>query len=168
MTYNPLKLLAASAVIFTGLNGIASAQGLQSQGWYKACSDQGKSKICNVQYQAVASTGQVVASINLAEISGEVERRVFQITVSTDRRIRPGVDVIVDDKKPTKIPFSFCTSTICAAEVALDDKLIGILRGGAKMRITSVNYRGTSTPIDVTLEGFGEAYDGPPLKREEI
>jgi len=163
-------LIAASALVvgFAGQTNFASAQQLKSQGWYKACSDQGKSKICNVQYQAVASTGQVVTSINLAEISGEVERRVFQVTVPTDRRVPPGIEVIVDDKEPTVIPFTFCTNSICAAEVKLDDKLIGVLKGGSKMSITSTNYQGAKSPIDVPLTGFPEAYDGPPIQQEAL
>ena len=66
----------------------------KSNGWYKACSDQGENRICNVQYQAVASTGQVIASINVAQISGKLEKRVFQITVPTGRMIPPGMRVV--------------------------------------------------------------------------
>ena len=158
-------LAIASSAVFANT---AKAQDLNSKGWQKVCSDQGKSKICNVQYQAVASTGQVVASVNLAEITGEVQKRVFQITVSTDRRIPPGVEIVVDDKKPTKIPFTFCTNTICAADKDLDDKLVAVLKGGAKMQIASVNYEGVKTPIDISLAGFPEAFDGPPIKQEDL
>ena len=139
-----------------------------SNGWYKACNDQGETKICNVQYQAVASTGQVITSVNLAEITGAVERRVFQVTVPTDRLIPPGVAMKVDDKKPTPIPFSFCTPRICAAEVKLDDKLVEVLKSGKNLEVTSTNFQGKPNPINVTLEGFGEAYDGAPIKQADL
>lgn len=146
----------------------AHAQALRSNGWYKACSDQGNNKICNVQYQAVASTGQVVTSVNLAEITGDISRKVFQITVPTGRAIQPGIELQVDGKKATKVPYSFCTPRICAAEVQLDDALVGILKGGGEMLITSTNFQGKANPIPVTLKGFTAAYDGEPIKREEL
>lgn len=139
-----------------------------SNGWYKACNDQGDNKICNVQYQAVASTGQVITSINLAEITGQIQRKVFQVTVPTDRLIPPGISMKVDDKKPTPIPFSFCTPRICAAEVDLDDKLVEVLRSGKIMEVTSTNFQGTKNPINITLEGFGEAFDGAPITQEDL
>lgn len=169
LKYRSIYLYSSLAILTAGFApAISSAQELNSQGWFKACSDQGKSKICNVQYQAVASTGQVVASINLAEITGEVERQVFQVTVPTDRRVPPGIEITIDEKTPTKIPYTFCTGAICAAETKLDAKLVAVLKGGSKMEIASVNFSGQRTPISVTLEGFPEAYDGPPIKQEEL
>ncbi|MGI9351149.1 MAG: invasion associated locus B family protein [Rhizobiaceae bacterium] len=168
-----MKAGAAAAVI--GIAALpmvsmesASAQGLRSNGWYKACSDQGGNKICNVQYQAVASTGQVVTSINLAEITGEVQRRIFQITVPTGRLIPPGIELQVDGKKATAVPYSFCTPRICAAEVKLDDKLVSILKAGGEMQVTSINFQNKKNPIQITLNGFTAAYDGPPIKQEEL
>jgi invasion protein IalB len=139
-----------------------------SNGWYKACNDQGETKICNVQYQAVASTGQVITSINLAEITGAVQRRVFQVTVPTDRLIPPGVAMKVDDKKPTPIPFSFCTPRICAAEVKLDDKLVAVLKSGKTLEVSSTNFQGKANPINITLDGFVEAFDGDPIKQADL
>ena len=162
-------ILASGALSgFVMTAGSAFAQDATSNGWYKACNDQGETKICNVQYQAVASTGQVITSINLAEITGGVNRRVFQVTVPTDRLIPPGVAMKVDDKKPTPVPFSFCTPRICAAEVDLDDKLVEVLKSGTSMEVTSTNFQGKANPIKISLEGFGAAYDGVPITQEDL
>ncbi len=167
---NKNLIFAAATVVVSSVavSAVSHAQSLRSNGWYKACSDQGESRICNVQYQVVASTGQVVTSINLAEITGQVERRVFQITVPTGRLIPPGVELAVDGKKGTAIPYSFCTPRICAAEVKLDDNLVGVLKSGGEMVVTSTNFQGKKNPINVTLEGFTAAYDGPPIKQDEL
>ncbi len=146
----------------------ANAQESQSNGWFKACSDQGENKICNVQYQAVAANGQVITSINLAEITGKIERRVFQITVPTGRLIPPGILLQVDDKKATVIPYAFCAPRTCAAEVKLDDTLVGVLKAGGELTVISTNFQGKPNPIKVTLEGFTAAYDGPPIKQDEL
>ncbi|MEM9278145.1 MAG: invasion associated locus B family protein [Pseudomonadota bacterium] len=163
-----VSAIAGSGAFVAAPVDSAQAQGLRSNGWYKACSDQGNSKICNVQYQAVASTGQVVTSVNLAEISGEVERRVFQITVPTGRLIPPGIELQVDGKKANSVPYTFCTPRICAAEVTLNDELVGILKAGGEMVLTSTNFQGKKNPIPVTLSGFTAAYDGPPIQQEEL
>lgn len=171
LSFNNTSLAAiiasAGLALFAAIQP-ASAQGLKSNGWYKACSDQGKSKICNVQYQAVAANGQVITSINLAVITGEVERKVFQITVPTGRLIPPGIQLQIDDKKATAIPYAFCVTRTCAAEVKLDDKLVGVLKAGKEMTVVSVNFQGKPNPIKVTLEGFSAAYDGPPIKQDEL
>lgn len=160
--------LMGSGILLTAGASTSEAQALRSNGWYKACSDQGNNKICNVQFQAVASTGQVVTSVNLAEISGELNRRVFQITVPTGRSIPPGIELQVDGKKATAVPYSFCTPRVCAAEVKLDDSLVSILKAGGEMVVASTNFQGKKNPITVTLKGFTAAYDGPPIKREEL
>ncbi len=173
MTKN-LKIAAIAATAASiGLaslyaTGSANAQALKSNGWFKACSDQGESKICNVQYQAVASNGQVVTSLNLAEITGSIERKVFQITVPTGRFIPPGVELQVDDTKATAIPYTFCAQRTCAAEVKLDDNLVDTLKNGSKLTVTSTNFQGKKNPIKITLEGFTAAYDGPPIKQNEL
>lgn len=143
-------------------------EALKSSGWYKACSDQGENKICNVQYQAVASTGQVITSVNLAEITGKIERKVFQVTVPTSRMIPPGLGLKIGDGEAKKIPYSFCTPRICAAEVKLDDALVDMLKKAGSMDLVSVNWQGKENPINITLDGFTAAYDGEPIKREEL
>jgi len=174
MVIRTAALLAAGlastfgAGLFATSANAQAQQGLRSNGWYKVCSDQGETKICNVQYQAVASTGQVVTSINLAELSGKINRKAFQITVPTGRLIPPGIELQIDGKKAVTVPYSFCTPRICAAEVQLDDKLVGILKAGGQMNVTSTNFQGKKNPIAVTLSGFTSAYDGAPLKQDEL
>ncbi len=164
----------AAAAFLAGISGLVgtapamSQDAVNSNGWFKACSDQGDNKICNVQYQAVASTGQVITSINLAEITGKIERKVFQITVPTGRMIRPGLKMKVDAEEETRIPFSFCTPRICAAEQILDDALVAKLKGASKINVTSMNWQGKENPIEITLAGFVEAYDGDPINPEEL
>lgn len=162
--------LAASATLalLTGIAGAGAQEAINSNGWYKACSDQGENKICNTQYQAVASTGQVITSVNLAQISGTIEREVFQVTVPTGRMIPPGLKMKIGNDEVKNVPYSFCTPRICAAELKLDEALINVLKGAPKIDFVSVNWQGKENPLSITLEGFGEAYDGDPIKPEEL
>jgi invasion protein IalB len=137
-------------------------------GWFKVCAKQEDDEICNVQYQAIAGTGQVITSINLIERKGKNPARLFQVTVPSGRMIPPGITLKVDDKQGAKIPYAYCFPQSCVAEVKLDDNLVKVLKGGGKLTVMSVNFQAKENPIDVTLEGFTAAFDGPPLKQDEL
>lgn len=146
----------------------AHAQGAPQNGWFKVCSTQGETEVCNVQYQAIAGNGQVVTSINLAELKGKVNRKIFQVTVPTGRLIPAGIKLRVDEKKETIIPYIFCFQDRCAAEVKLDDTLVKLLKSGTDLHVTSVNFQQQENPIKITLSGFTQAYDGPPIKPDAL
>ncbi len=169
-TLKKAVILAAASFFAAAIFG-APARGQQqppTNGWFKVCSKQEDNDICNVQFQSVASTGQVVTAISLAEIKGKVNRRVFQITVPTGRLLPPGIKLKVDDKKEVAIPYAFCFPQSCMAEVQLDDNLVALLKSGKGIVVTSTNFQNKPNPVNVTLEGFTGAYDGEPLKRDEL
>ena len=139
-----------------------------SDGWYKTCSQTADTKICNVQVQTRASTGQVIASMNLFDVSGKQTRKLFQITVPTGRAIPPGLKIKVDDQEPQAMPYSFCTPARCMAERKLTDAIVSQLKAGTKVEIISTNWQGKENPIFVSLEGFGDAFDGASLNTEQL
>ncbi len=160
---------AALAVAFASqFAGPAQAQQAPRNGWYKVCAKQEENDICNVQFQSVASNGQVVTSVQLLEVKGKINRRIFQVTVPSGRLIPPGVKVKVDDKKEASMPFAYCFPQNCIAEVQLDDNLVKLLKSGAGLTITSTNFQNKPNPVPVTLEGFTTAYDGEALKQDEL
>lgn len=161
-------MLGGAALAAAMIAPAAAQEGPPANGWFKVCSKQEENTICNVQFQSVASNGQVVTAVSLAEIKGKVNRRVFQITVPTGRLLPAGIKVKVDDKKEVAIPYAYCFPQSCMAEVALDDNLVGLLKSGKGMTITSTNFQNKPNPVLVTLEGFTGAYDGEPLKRDEL
>ena len=136
----------------------------QASGWFKTCEDAGANKICNVQFRVITRNGQNVTTLNLIEVSGEPERRVFQIIVPTGRSLPDGIQVGVDDKRAATIPYTYCRPQACTAEVKLDDGLVGIFKRGGAVTITTLNFQKQQNPVPITLKGFTAAYDGPPIK----
>ena len=137
-------------------------------GWFKVCSKQDDNDICNTQIQSVASTGQVVTAISLIEIKGSINRSLFQITVPSGRLIPAGIKLSVDDKKNTTLPYVYCFPQSCMAEVKLDKGLIGVLKAGGKLLVTSTNFQNKENPIEMTLSGFTAAFTGPPIKQDAL
>lgn len=137
-------------------------------GWFKVCAKQDKNDICNTQIQSVASTGQVLTAISMIDVTGEVQRRVFQITVPSGRLIPTGIKLRVDDKSETTLPYLYCFPQSCIAEVKMDDALVKLLKSGGKLTVISTNVQNKENPIELTLDGFTAAYDGPPIEQEAL
>lgn len=160
-------VLAGSGMLMVSADP-GNAQAQRPDGWFKVCAKQESNDICNTQIQSVAGTGQVLTAISLIEVEGDVNRRVFQITVPSGRLIPAGIKLRVDDKQETTLPYLYCFPQSCIAEVKLDDALIGVLKAGGQLTVTSTNVQQQPNPIEITLNGFTAAYDGPPLQQEEL
>ncbi len=157
-----IALLAAAAVP-------ASAQQQRApQGWFKVCSKQEDNDICNTQNIVTADSGQLLTAVNLIEIKGKVNRKIFQISVPTGRLIGPGVGLQVNGAKAVKVDYAICFPDRCISEVALSDELLASFKKGSQLTLTSVNFQNKPNPINVALSGFTQAYDGPGLQQNEL
>ncbi|MBV2144380.1 invasion associated locus B family protein [Falsochrobactrum sp. TDYN1] len=147
----------------------ASAQQQQPpQGWFKVCSKQEDNDICNTQNIVTADSGQLLTAVNLIEITGKINRKIFQVTVPVGRLIPAGVGLQIDSNKPTKLEYGICFPDRCIAEAPLSDDLVNALKKGGKLTLTSVNYQNKQNPIPVSLTGFTQALSGPGLKQSEL
>ncbi len=165
------QTLAASLVTTTGTMAAALPALAQSAGapaWQKVCTKLNDSDVCNVQFTIVSGQGRLVTAVNLLESKGKTNRKIFQVAVPSGRYIPPGVAMTIDNGKENKIPFSLCLPDRCLAEVQLSDSLVSALKGGGELTLTSTNFRAQKNPVKVTLKGFTAAYDGAPLKRDEV
>jgi invasion protein IalB len=167
-------LLSAMAVGVAGLlavgSGPASAQQPPQipQGWFKACSKQEAVDICNVQNIVVAETGQMITGVSLIELKGKINRKVFQVSVPSGRLVPPGIGLQIDGSKAQKLDYIICFPDRCVAEVPLTDELVGTLKKGQELLLTSVNFQNQPNPIKVSLKGFTGAFDGEPLQQSDI
>lgn len=164
-------LIAAAGLAAMAVVAPAHAQNAQNQmprGWFKACSKQQDVDICNVQNIIMADTGQLMTGVSLIEIKGKVNRKVFQVTVPTGRMIPPGVGVQIDGGKTQKLDYVICFPDRCVAEAQLNDALVASFKKGQKLTLTSINFQNQPNPIEVSLTGFTDAYDGPPLKESDL
>ncbi|MGN6465743.1 MAG: invasion associated locus B family protein [Rhizobiaceae bacterium] len=167
------RLTIAVAGLATALAAAAPAHAQDAptqppRGWFKACSKQQDVDICNVQNLIMADTGQLMTGISMIDIKGKVNRKVFQITVPTGRMIPPGVAVQIDGGKAQKLDYVICFPDRCVAEAQLSDTLVASFKKGQKLTLTSINFQNQPNPIDVSLAGFTDAFDGAPLKQSDL
>ncbi len=156
-----------SAVAVNG-PAVAQEQPQMPDGWFKACTKQEEVDICNVQFMARADTGQLLSAVNLIEVKGSVNRRLVQIVVPTSRLIPPGIGLQIDGGAAQKIDYAICLPDRCLAETQLTDDMVASFKRGSELTLTSVNFQNQPNPIKVTLSGFTAAYDGEPLRQDDI
>jgi invasion protein IalB len=167
------RFTVAAAALAAALAAVAPADAQNApnqppRGWFKACTKQQDVDICNVQNIIMADTGQLMTGVSLIDIKGKVNRKVFQITVPTGRMIPPGVGVQIDGGKAQKLDYVICFPDRCVAEAQLSDTVVASFKKGQKLTLTSINFQNQPNPIDISLAGFTDAFDGPPLKQSDL
>lgn len=166
------SLLMSAGIAAAGVASTAQAQQQQQpqvpQGWFKVCSKQEDNDICNVQNIRTANTGQLLTAVNLIQITGKVNRAIFQIAVPTGRVIPAGIGLQIDGGQAQKIDYAICLPDRCIAEAPLSDALVASLKKGGEMTLTSINFQNQPNPISISLNGFTAAFDGEPLKQSEV
>lgn len=169
MSNFPTKLLPGLALVIGSLSySAAHAQQPAAQTWVKICSKIGETDICNVKYDVITNTGQLVTGVNLLQSKGQTNRRIFQVAVPSGRYIPEGIKVQIDNGNTNTLPYSLCLPDRCLAEIQLSEGLVKALKAGGELTLTSTNFRAVKNPVKVTLKGFTAAFDGPPLKRNEV
>lgn len=138
------------------------------RGWFKVCAKQEENDICNVQNIVTADTGQLITGVSMIEVTGKVNRKIFQVTVPTGRVIPPGIGLQIDGGKPSQLPYAICFQDRCIAEAPLTDELVNSFKRGGELTLTSLNFQNKPNPIRISLNGFTAAYDGEGLKQSEI
>ncbi len=162
-----LVMAAGAAGFLAGGSAVVNAQDVP-QGWFKACSEQQDVNVCNVQNIMVADSGQLLTGVSLIQITGNVDRSVFQVTVPTGRMVPPGIGMQIDGGQTQKLDYVICLPDRCIAEAPLNEAFVANLKRGGELTLTSVNFQNQQNPIKVTLAGFTSAFDGPALQASDI
>ena len=160
---------AAGALIAAATLLAAPAQAQQpQQGWFNTCTKQADNDICNTQQLIFSDNGQLITAVSLLDVSGQVNNRLFQVTVPTGRLIPPGVGMSIDGGQIQKIDYALCFADRCIAETPLTDALVDSLKRGGEVTFTSINFQRQQNPVRLTLEGFTAAYDGDPIQQSDL
>lgn len=163
------NMLLATGVAGLVAGGMAPAKAQQvPQGWFKICSKQEDTDVCNVQNLLMADSGQLLTGVSLIEVKGKVNRQVFQISVPSGRLIPPGIGLQVDGGKAAKINYALCFPDRCIAEAPLTEDMVNSFKRGGELTLTSVNFQNQPNPIKISLQGFTDAFDGPALKQSDL
>ncbi len=172
------KLLSATATATLLLAGPAAAQDkpedLPTQktsnqvvgDWTVTCaSNEGGEKSCAMmQRLSNAQTKQVVLAW-LIGLNPDGDK-VMTLRTPLGLLLNKGIIVQVDDNPHLVMTYRTCVQTFCEAVHALNSALLDTLKGGAMARVQLQNLQEQPVNINVSLKGFGKAFDilGEELK----
>lgn len=160
-------LLSLGAVWFAvgeqGVSGTKSAIAAETEGgngkpvdpWTVRCQEE--PKYCEiVQRLVMKESGQRFAEIAIGYPPSEKTARGVMI-LPLGVLLEEGVKMTIDDGKPYKFNFRYCSADGCIAVVVLNDKVIGQLKKGNQAVLQFKNLKGQNINLPITLKGFTSA-----------
>jgi invasion protein IalB len=138
--------------------------------WTKTCdtNPQTKQQICNTSQEIWLNTdGSVRASFGI-QLRPDKKYSIAGF-VPLSFILPPGVQVTVDGDKKGVLQFVQCNPPIqgsppgCLAVGDGSDDLIAAMRKGTKMALVVTDRQNQQLPIELSLAGFGTAFDGPGM-----
>ncbi len=140
-----------------------------SSAWVKLCAKQKgdkKGDVCLTHHERFhPTTGQPLISAAIRQVAGN-KQEVVMVMVPLGRLLKKGLDLRVDEKKTIKMPYSFCTSVGCVAEIPVTPELLAAFKKGKELSIGTVDINQKRIGFKVALDGFSSTYSGPPIDRK--
>jgi len=137
--------------------------------WVKLCEKQKgekKGNICLTHHERFHPTsGQPLISAAIRQVDGGKQDMVM-VMVPLGRLLQSGLILKVDEEKPIKLNYSFCTSLGCVAEMPSSPEMLAALKKGKQLAIGTIDINQKRIGFRVSLAGFTNAYDGPPIDRK--
>lgn len=137
--------------------------------WVKLCETQKgskKGKVCLTHHERFhPTTGQPLISAAIRQIDGQKQEMVM-VMVPLGRMLRSGLILKVDEEKPVKLNYAFCTSVGCVAETPATPEILASFKKGKELSIGTIDINRKRIGFKVSLTGFAITYDGPPIDRK--
>ena len=176
-------VMAAAALIWLA-GGVAMAQDqkpaagdkaaenattMEGKTWVKVCGEdpKKKKKVCVIAQEIRAETGQFLASVAIREIEGD-KKKVLAVFTPTIMLLQPGLRVQIDKNKQIAGKYAICFPDRCYAEIPISNDVIGQLKRGKEITITTLNQQARGVNFKLTLNGFTAAYDGPAMDTKQL
>jgi hypothetical protein len=105
---------------------------------------------------------QVTAAVRSVE--GDYKQILLVgLTSAYTLAIPVGVQIKLDDGQPISLKYSVCLPRSCQAQMELTKEVFDKMRKGKQMIVAVMNMQQKTMGFQVSLTGFGNAYDGPPV-----
>ena len=161
-----LTLIAPIAIFFIPNSFAQEEEDLR---WVKFCNtdEETNRELCLITQELRTATGQFIASVALREISDE-ERKTLILAVPPGMLIQPGLTISIDGEQEREAKYGICFPNACYSELVIDEEVVTGFKKGEEITITTFNQQAQKVPFTLTLIGFTNTYDGPPMDPEEI
>jgi len=133
--------------------------------WTKVCGkdDGAKTEICYTTRDFVTDKGQRIFAVAVYDAKGKKAQKSVRILTPLGFLVSPGIRITADKGRPVAGRYATCLPHGCFAEAAVKDDVVAALKKAATLNVSARNQAGTVITFAVPLEGFGKAFDGPPI-----
>ena len=188
---------APAAAAPAGGDKAAAAGGEPKSAWVKLCEKAPITKkdkdgkdvkeeknLCLTHHERLdGNTGMVLVSAAIREVEGQ-DKPSLMVMVPLGMAIPPGIRAAVyskeqwaavqknekiDEKalKPIELKFSLCHPAGCTAETEATKDIIDQMKAGGGIIVLAMNAAAQPIGFPVPMDGFNEAYAGPPIDNEK-
>ena len=82
--------------------------------------------------------------------------------------LRPGLQIQIDDSKPTTATYSICFPNLCFAEMEVKADYVTSLKRGKNLVVTTLTQQAKPVKFDISLIGFTKSYDGEAIDPQKL
>jgi invasion protein IalB len=133
--------------------------------WTKVCAtdQQAKADICYTTRDFVTDKGQRVLAVALYDVKAKNAPKTLRVLMPLGLLVPPGIRIAAEKSQPVAGRYSTCFPHGCFAEAAVKDDLVAALKKGTSLNVSARNQAGKEVTFTVPMDGFGKAFDGPPV-----
>lgn len=133
--------------------------------WTKVCAkdERAKAEICYTTRDFVTDKGQRIVAVALYDVKAKNAPKTLRILMPLGLLVPPGIRIAAEKSQPMAGRYSACFPHGCFAEAAVKDDLVAALKKGAALTVSARNQAGKEITFAVPTDGFGKAFDGPPV-----
>jgi invasion protein IalB len=133
--------------------------------WTKVCGkdERANTEICYTTRDFVTDKGQRVLAVALYDVKAKNAPKTLRILMPLGLLVPPGIRIAAEKSQPAAGRYSSCLPHGCFAEAAVKDDLVAALKKGTTLNVSARNQAGKEVTFTVPTDGFGKAFDGPPV-----
>ena len=133
--------------------------------WTKVCGkdERANAETCYTTRDFVTDKGQRIVAVALYDVKAKNAPKVLRILMPLGLLVPPGIRIAAEKSQPVAGRYSACFPHGCFAEAAVKDDLVAALKKGAALTVSARNQAGKEVAFAVPTDGFGKAFDGPPV-----
>ena len=133
--------------------------------WTKVCGkdERANTEICYTTRDFVTDKGQRIVAVALYDVKAKNAPKTLRILMPLGLLVPPGIRIAAEKSQPAAGRYSACLPHGCFAEAAVKDDLVAALKKGGALTVSARNQAGKEITFAVPTDGFGKAFDGPPV-----
>ena len=138
--------------------------------WTKVCGkdERTNAETCYTTRDFVTDKGQRIVAVALYDVKAKNAPKVLRILMPLGLLVPPGIRIAAEKSQPAAGRYSSCLPNGCFAEAAVKDDLVAALKKGTTLNVSARNPAGKEVTFAVPTDGFGKAFDGPPVDPQAL